>query len=225
MLKNRPTALFSPRVSGLPCHSSSNPLSMSCLYSGWANTHAWPSYLLQGFGKMFNLSNPSNPQIIFLRLTLCKVTPEPTPRSSSSCWFPDTYCRPSPSNLVDTGEATTAADCQEECENTEGCNFFTFLRHRGSPQCSLLSSCTRYQECGFLAVKKAAETPSGRHGAMLLTVVFPADQLILHIICEYLFHSIALLFETHFSMLVFQSRISYPSFVKWDWMIVNNFQG
>ena len=110
------------------------------------------------------------------------MTPEPTPRSSSSCWFPDTYCRPSPSNLVDTGEATTAADCQEECDNTEGCSFFTFLRHRGSPQCSLLSSCTRYQKCVFWQFSTAA--PSGRLGAMSPTVVFLADPVILHI-CEY----------------------------------------
>jgi len=76
-----------------------------------------------------------------------RVTPEPMPRSSSSCWFPNTYCRPSPSNLVLTGEAKTAADCQEECGDTQGCEFFTFLRHRGSPQCSLLSSCTRANRC------------------------------------------------------------------------------
>ena len=77
------------------------------------------------------------------------------PRSSSSCWFPNTYCRPSPSNLVLTGEATSAADCQEECGDTQGCEFFTFLRHRGSPQCSLLSSCTRYHLRAkfFLAVQ------------------------------------------------------------------------
>ena len=86
-------------------------------------------------------------------LTLCQVTPEPLPRSSSSCWFPNTYCRPSPSNLVLTGEATTAADCQEECGDTQGCEFFTFLRHRGSPQCSLLSSCTRYQRVSGSSVQ------------------------------------------------------------------------
>ena len=34
--------------------------------------------------------------------------------------FPSTYCRPSPSNILAGGNSTTAASCQEECDNTQG---------------------------------------------------------------------------------------------------------
>ena len=115
------------------------------------------------------------------------MTAELSLRSSSSCWFPDTYCRPSPSNLLATGNATTASkcqalncltscvlwscyvsiyvNCQGECNNTEGCVFFTFLRHRGEPQCSLLSSCTRcLADTSFIKETKDDSKRNGMRG-------------------------------------------------------------
>ena len=111
------------------------------------------------------------------------MTAELSLRSSSSCWFPDTYCRPSPSNLLATGNETTAGkcqvlncltrcslvmlhvNCQGECNNTEGCVFFTFLRHRGEPQCSLLSSCTRcLAETSFIKETKDDSKRNGMRG-------------------------------------------------------------
>ena len=101
-------------------------------------------------------STQANSQSVCSKVT--KVTAELSLRTSSSCWFPDTYCRPSPSNLLATGNATTASkcqvlncllcslvmlcvNCQGECNNTEGCVFFTFLPQaswRASVQSALL---------------------------------------------------------------------------------------
>ena len=56
-------------------------------------------------------------------------------------------------------------NCQKECNNTEGCVFFTFLRHRGEPQCSLLSSCTRcLAEISFIKETKDDSKRNGMRG-------------------------------------------------------------
>ena len=125
------------------------------------------------------------------------------PRSSSSCWFPNTYCRPSPSNLVLTGEAKTAADCQEECGDTQGCEFFTFLRHRGSPQCSLLSSCTRYQRVSGSSVQFSVRAKRCHVADSCVSGGSTSPAYM------WISHSIALPFGTHFAKLIFQSRISH----------------
>ena len=71
-----------------------------------------------------------------------------SPRDSTPCWLPDTYCTARPSNTLATrGEVDTAALCQEECAKEQGCTYFTFTRRRGENRCSLLSECTISARC------------------------------------------------------------------------------
>ena len=71
----------------------------------------------------------------------------PSPRASTPCWLPDTYCTARPSNTLATREVDTAALCQEECAKKEGCTYFTFTKRRGKSSCSLLSECTISARC------------------------------------------------------------------------------
>ena len=67
--------------------------------------------------------------------------------SKTDCWLPSTYCRPLPSSTLASVEADSATSCQDLCAAREDCLFFTFLRHRGVPTCSLLSSCSQGSRC------------------------------------------------------------------------------
>jgi len=61
-----------------------------------------------------------------------------------SCWYDGGYCQVTRENTVSTEDVQTAEQCSKLCEDSEDCQHFTFLHHRGTPICSLLADCDTF---------------------------------------------------------------------------------
>lgn len=62
----------------------------------------------------------------------------------TQCWFEDHYCSPTDKNTIGPvrNDTETVTQCQAVCRDTQGCKYFTFLRHRTQVRCHMLSDCS-----------------------------------------------------------------------------------
>ena len=66
----------------------------------------------------------------------------------TKCMFDDGYCSPRDAiKIYGSDEVESPSACQQHCEASNDCKFWTFLLLRGKNICSLLSQCSAKTKC------------------------------------------------------------------------------